>query len=103
MAERTIRALVAVEDLDSLEVERSLPEDPNFNLVGLARGHDELVRAMHNLEFDLILVACTGQGDRALQLIDVAHRNEPDVPVLVLSTSSPNGSSGERSSRGRST
>jgi pilus assembly protein CpaE len=91
VAERTIRALVAIEDLDSLDVQRALPDDASFNLVGLAHGHDELVRAMHNLEYDVVLVACTGQGERALQLIDVAHRNEPEVPVLVLSTTSPNG------------
>jgi pilus assembly protein CpaE len=89
--EQTIRALVAVDDLDAVEVERGLPEDPSFQLVGIVRGHDELVRAVHNLEFDVVLVASSGNGDRGVNLIDVAHRNEPGTPVLALATTSPNG------------
>ena len=40
----------------------------------------------------MILVACQGrEDDRSLQIIDDAHRTAPDVPIIVLSTSSPNG------------
>ena len=40
----------------------------------------------------MILVACQGrEDDRSLQIIDNAHRTAPDVPIIVLSTSSPNG------------
>src|SRR6188472_1634080 len=90
--ERTIRALVAVEGLDSLDVQRALPDDANFELIGLTDGVDDTVRTLQSREVDVILVACQGrEDDRSLQIIDGAHRTAPDVPIIVLSTSSPNG------------
>jgi pilus assembly protein CpaE len=90
--ERSIRALVAVEGLDVFDVQRALPDDPGFELVGVTDGVDETVRTLQNREVDVILVACQGrEDDRSLQIIDNAHRQSPDVPIIVLSTSSPNG------------
>ncbi len=90
--ERTIRALVAVEGLDAFDVQRALPDDPAFELVGLTDGVDETVRTLNDREVDVILVACQGrEDDRSLQIIDSAHRTTPGVPIIVLSTSSPNG------------
>jgi pilus assembly protein CpaE len=90
--ERTIRALVAVEGLDAFDVQRALPDDPGFQLLGLTEGVDETVRALQARETDVLLVACQGQeDDRSLQIIDNAHRAAPTVPIIVLSTSSPNG------------
>jgi pilus assembly protein CpaE len=90
--ERTIRALVAVEGLDAFDVQRALPDDPGFQLLGLTEGVDETVRALQARETDVLIVACQGQeDDRSLQIIDNAHRAAPTVPIIVLSTSSPNG------------
>ena len=90
--ERSIRALVAVEGLDAFDVQRALPDDPNFELVGLTDGVDETVRTLQTREVDVVLVACQGrEDDRSLQIIDGVHRNTPAVPIIVLSTSSPNG------------
>jgi pilus assembly protein CpaE len=90
--ERTIRALVAVEGLDAFDVQRALPDDPTFQLLGLTEGVDETVRALQGREADVVLVACQGrEDDRSLQIIDHVHRNAPVVPIIVLSTSSPNG------------
>lgn len=90
--ERSIRALVAVEGLDVFDVQRALPDDPAFELVGITDGVDDTVRTLQNREVDVILVACQGrEDDRSLQIIDNAHRTSPEVPVIVLSTSSPNG------------
>ncbi len=90
--ERSIRALVAVEGLDVFDVQRALPDDPAFELVGVTDGVDETVRTLQSREVDVILVACQGrEDDRSLQIIDNAHRTAPDVPIIVLSTSSPNG------------
>ena len=90
--ERSIRALVAVEGLDVFDVQRALPDDPAFELVGVTDGVDETVRTLESREVDVILVACQGrEDDRSLQIIDNAHRTAPDVPIIVLSTSSPNG------------
>ena len=90
--ERPIRALVAVEGLDVFDVQRALPDDPAFELVGVTDGVDETVRTLQSREVDVILVACQGrEDDRSLQIIDNAHRTSPEVPIIVLSTSSPNG------------
>jgi pilus assembly protein CpaE len=90
--ERTIRALVAVEGLDAFDVQRALPDDPSFQLLGVTEGVDETVRALQSRETDVVLVACQGrEDDRSLQIIDNVHRTAPGVPIIVLSTTSPNG------------
>jgi pilus assembly protein CpaE len=90
--ERTIRAVVAVEGLDTFDVQRALPDDPSFQLVGLTDGVDETVRTLQSADVDVLLVACQGrEDDRSIQIIDGAHRTAPELPIIVLSTSSPNG------------
>ena len=90
--ERSIRALVAVEGLDAFDVQRALPDDPGFELIGLTDGVDETVRTLQSREVDVVLVACQGrEDDRSLQIIDGVHRAAAEVPIIVLSTSSPNG------------
>ena len=90
--ERSIRAVVAVEGLDQFDVQRALPDDPSFNLIGLTEGVDETVRVLQSNDVDVVLVACQGrEDDRSLQIIDHTHRAVPNVPIIVLSTSSPNG------------
>ena len=92
MAETLIRALVAVEGLDALDVQRALPDDALFELVGMTDGVDETVQTLRSKPVDVVLIACEGrEDDRSLQIIDGAHRSAPDVPIIVLSASSPNG------------
>jgi pilus assembly protein CpaE len=92
VADSLIRALVAVEGLDTFDVQRAMPDDPTFELVGLADGVDETVRTLQTRDVDVLLVACQGrEDDRSLQIIDNAHRTSPELPIIVLSTSSPNG------------
>jgi hypothetical protein len=43
-----MRALVAVEGLDVFDVQRALPDDPTFELVGVTDGVDETVRLLHD-------------------------------------------------------
>ncbi|MBA2294795.1 MAG: AAA family ATPase [Actinobacteria bacterium] len=90
--ERSIRALIAVEGLDSFDVQRGMPDDPSFQLLGVTEGVDDTVRTLQTREVDVLLVACEGrEDDRSLQIIDSAHRTAPEVPIVVLATSSPNG------------
>jgi pilus assembly protein CpaE len=90
--EKPIRALVAVEGLDAFDVQRAMPDDPNFELVGMTDGVDDTVRTLQSRHVDVLLVACQGtEDDRSLQIIDGAHRTDPTLPIIVLSTSSPNG------------
>ena len=92
MADTLIRALVAVEGLDAFDVQRALPDDPHFELVGITDGVDDTVRTLQSRQVDVLLVACQGrEDDRSLQIIDGAHRTTPELPIIVLSTSSPNG------------
>ena len=92
MADTLIRALVAVEGLDAFDVQRAMPDDPTFELVGITDGVDETVRTLRSRDVDVLLIACQGrEDDRSLQIIDGAHREAPDLPIIVLSTSSPNG------------
>lgn len=92
MADTQIRALVAVEGLDAYDVQRAMPDDSSFELVGLTDGVDETVRVLQTRDVDVLLVACQGRDDdRSLQIIDNAHRTVPGLPIIVLSTTSPNG------------
>ena len=90
--DHAIRAVVAVEGLDALDVQRTLPDDPSFQLLGMTDGVDETIRALQAQSADVLVVACQGrEDDRSLQIIDGAHRAAPDVPIIVLSAASPNG------------
>jgi len=90
--DHSIRALVAVEGLDAFDVQRALPDDASFALLGMTEGVDETVRALLKDEPDLLVVACQGrEDDRSLHIIDGAHRAAPNVPIIVLAASSPNG------------
>jgi pilus assembly protein CpaE len=90
--EHTIRAVVAVEGLDAFDVQRGLPDDASFQLLGMTEGVDETIRALQGQDADILVVACQGrEDDRSLQIIDGAHRVAPDLPIIVLSAASPNG------------
>jgi len=92
LADQQIRAVVAVEGLDAFDVQRSLPNDPSFQLLGMTEGVDETLRALQAQDADILVVACQGrEDDRSLQIIDGAHRTVPGVPIIVLSAASPNG------------
>ena len=50
------------------------------------------LRALQSREADILLVACQGrEDDRSLQIIDGVYRVSPELPIIVLSTASPNG------------
>src|SRR6185312_2386391 len=90
--DHAIRAVVAVEGLDAFDVQRALPDDANFALLAMTEGVDETIRAIAKDQPDLLVVACQGrEDDRTLHIIDGAHRAAPDVPIIVLAATSPNG------------
>jgi pilus assembly protein CpaE len=92
LADHTIRAVVAVEGLDAFDVQRALPDDASFQLLGMTDGVDETIRALQAQDADVLVVACQGrEDDRSLQIIDGAHRAAPELPIIVLSAASPNG------------
>jgi len=89
--QRSIRALVSVIGIDTLDVQQALPRDPNFQLVGVAEDPLTTVRGIKDGACDILLVACSGETDSAIDVIEGARRAEPTLPILVLTLSSPGG------------
>jgi pilus assembly protein CpaE len=91
MAER-IHALVAVDaGLDGHSIQAVLPDGNGIEVVGIINGLDESWRTLQETTTDLLIVACEGYSDRALYFIDAAVKQQPDRPVVVLTSGSPNG------------
>jgi pilus assembly protein CpaE len=91
MASR-IHALVALDEgVDSQAIQAMLPDNGGIEVVGIINGLDESWRTMQETATDLLIVACAGYSDRALYFIDSAVKQQPERPVVVLTTGSPNG------------
>jgi pilus assembly protein CpaE len=87
-----IHALVALDEgVDSQSIQAMLPDNGGIEVVGIINGLDESWRTMQETATDLLIVACAGYSDRALYFIDSAVKQQPDRPVVVLTTGSPNG------------
>ena len=87
-----IKTLVAMEDgLDLAQLQASLPTDDSVQVVGVVEGLEQSWEVLQETPTDLLVVACNGDSDRALFLIDGAIKAKPDRPVVVLYTGSPNG------------
>src|SRR5919201_729736 len=87
-----IHALVAVDEgVESQYVQSTLPDNGNIEIVGIINGIEESWQTLQETAPDLLLVACAGYSDRALYFIDSAVKQQPDRPVVVLTTGSPNG------------
>jgi pilus assembly protein CpaE len=91
MASR-IHALVAIDGgVDGQSIQSVLPESGAVEIVGIINGLDESWRTLQETAPDLLIVVCEGYSDRALYFIDSAVKQQPDRPVVVLATGSPNG------------
>jgi pilus assembly protein CpaE len=87
-----IQALVAVDGgIDGQTIQAILPDDGAVEIVGIITGLEESWRTLQETVPDLLLVVCEGYSDRALFFIDSAVKQQPDRPVVVLTTGSPNG------------
>jgi pilus assembly protein CpaE len=91
MTER-IHALVAVDaGLEGHSIQSVLPDGNGIEVVGIINGLDESWRTLQETATDLLIVACEGYSDKALYFIDAAVKQQPERPVVVLTTGSPNG------------
>jgi DNA-binding NarL/FixJ family response regulator len=87
-----IHALVALDEgVDSQSIQAMLPDGSDVEVVGIINGLEESWRTLQETAPDLLIVACEGYSDRALYFIDSAVKQQPDRPVVVLTTGSPNG------------
>jgi pilus assembly protein CpaE len=77
--------------VNQTEIEQALPRGDEVEIVGLVSGIDDAWVRLHETANDLLVVACAGQSDAAINLIDNAVTERPRRPVVVLSHGSPNG------------
>jgi pilus assembly protein CpaE len=86
------RVLVAVDSgLVPADIAQVVPNDAEIVTIGVIDGMDESWRILQDSSVDLVVVACAGQSERALFLVDGAKKQDVRRPVLVLSEGSPNG------------
>jgi pilus assembly protein CpaE len=88
-----IRIFIAVDSGTDVESIRAiLPEyEPAIHIVGLVEGLEESWNALEESRSDLLAIACSGHSERALFLIEGAVKQRADRPVIVISSSPPNG------------
>jgi pilus assembly protein CpaE len=91
LAEQPIKALVSLEEIDEAAVRAALPQDPAIQVVGFIRGVEESWSTLQDTATDLLVIACSGYSERALSLIGSTAREHPELAIVVLSQSSPDG------------
>jgi pilus assembly protein CpaE len=88
----SIHALVAVDTgVDSQTIQAMLPDGGGIEVVGIINGLEEAWRTLQETAPDLVVIVCEGYSDRALYFMESAVKQQPDRPVVVLTTGSPNG------------
>ena len=92
MPNRPIRALVSLDaGIEEPAVLAALPSDPAIQIVGFVQGVEDSWSTLQDAATDLLVIACSGYSERALSLIGSTAREHPELPIVVLSQSSPDG------------
>ena len=91
MVDQPIKALVSLDEIDEAAVRAALPQDPSIQVVGFIRGVEESWSTLQETATDLLVIACSGYSERALSLIGSTAREHPELAIVVLSQSSPDG------------
>ncbi len=92
MADAPIKTLVSLDTgIDEAAVLAALPSDPSLQVIGLFNGVEESWSTLQETSTDLLVIACSGYSERALALIGSTAREHPNLPIVVLSQSSPDG------------
>jgi pilus assembly protein CpaE len=92
MANAPIRTLVSLDTgIDEAAVLAALPSDHSIQIVGFLQGVEESWATLQDAATDLLVIACSGYSERALSLIGGTAREHPELPIVVLSQSSPDG------------
>ena len=90
MTSSVIRVLVAVDGAMDQKTLDDVLGDPGLNVVGVIEQDGDL-EVRSGLDADALLVACNGHPDGALAYLKEAHRDRPDLPVVVASSSEASG------------
>jgi pilus assembly protein CpaE len=91
LVDQPIKALVSLDEVDEAAVRAALPQDPTIQVVGFISGVEESWSTLQDTATDLLIIACSGYSERALSLIGSTAREHPELAIVVLSLSSPNG------------
>jgi len=92
VVDHPIRALVSLDEgIEETTVRAALPTDAAIQVVGVLRGVEESWATLRDSQTDLLVLACSGYSERALSLIGGTAREHPELPIVVLSQSSPDG------------
>jgi len=92
VADAPIRALVSLDQgIDEASVLAAMPNDSSIQIVGFVQGVEESWSTLNSAATDLFVIACSGYSERALSLIGSSAREHPELPIVVLSQSSPEG------------
>jgi pilus assembly protein CpaE len=88
----SVRTLVALDEgVNRSTVEAALPYDSTFQIVGVLEGLHESWATLEETDTDILVIACAGDSERALLLVDNAVKQRADRPVIMLVEGSPNG------------
>ena len=91
MAEPIKTFVVLDAGINRSDIEHALPRGEDVDVVAMVDGVDDAWVRLHETANDLLLIACAGQSESVLTLIDNAVTERPKRPVLVLAYGTPNG------------
>jgi pilus assembly protein CpaE len=87
-----IKAFVVLDaGINRADIEYALPRGDDVEVVATVEGIDDAWVRLHETANDLLVIACAGQSENVLTLIDNAVTERPKRPVLVLAYGTPNG------------
>jgi pilus assembly protein CpaE len=90
-----VKALLAIDNgADRDAVEAVIPVDDTLELVGVVEGLEAGLATLDRMAVDALLVACAGDGEYALHVIEGISREYPEHPVVVLHRGTPTGFAG---------
>jgi pilus assembly protein CpaE len=88
----TLTTIVGIDgDVDLHVLEQMLEAQPSISLARPVGDLDDVRDALDELGCDLLIVACDGDGHRALTFIASAVKEYPELPIVVAYQGAPNG------------
>jgi pilus assembly protein CpaE len=89
---RETRIFLALGDhVDHAAVRAALPAGSRTQVATLAEAAGRMQSLLGTTPFDMVVIGCSDDDDRALDAVASAASRRPDAPVVVLYEGSPNG------------
>jgi pilus assembly protein CpaE len=81
-----VRAIIATGGTAPFDAQQLLARQSTVEVAGVVNGPEETERAVREHGPRIVLVASTGEGDDAVELVRRVREVHPDLPVVVLAT-----------------